>query len=416
MAAYSGSDIVNSGLALYFDGANPNCYNPNMLEYSQTFNTSYWSNINSLIIASTTELAPDGTNTATTATDDTDTTYKYLARSITVPNDNQTYYLSIFVKKTPAGVAPGFAINTSLTGGTPTVNINQRLNTGTGVATSATATSEGNYWKLTWSITNNSSGNTSLNVTLYPAARLPDTTTDTVAATGSATFWGFMISRTLLPYVPNFGKNYNTCYNLVPSQGGTYSFVGAPSYSFNAGGALAFDGSTNYATANKSASTLGATDTYSLEIVTRRTGTINTESIVFGWQGFNCGILMDSLNRFGASDWYSNGAGGWLNTYAFSSVVANTGTWYHVVSTFNAQGAMRIYVNGVLRSSVTVSGFTTSSGNVWYGRTVSVAMGGWNHIPYRYPGEIAITRFYTKELTQAEITQNFEANRSRFNI
>jgi hypothetical protein len=63
MSLGHGASIIRNGLVLHYDAANSKSYNPNLLEYGHTFDNGYWT-IVGVSFDSTTELAPDGTNTA----------------------------------------------------------------------------------------------------------------------------------------------------------------------------------------------------------------------------------------------------------------------------------------------------------------------------------------------------------------
>lgn len=206
-----------------------------------------------------------------------------------------------------------------------------------------------------------------------------------------------------------------TATSLVASTAASATLTSAPTFSTENLGALAFDGVNSYATVNESLSTLSIGDTYSFETVTKR-GAGTGGKIVWGWQGFNGGILIGGAYQFIASDWYSTGVGTWGSVTAPSTTIAQLNTWYHVVVTFNAQGFMRTYVNAINETSVNVSGFTTSSGNLWYTRTSPIVIGGGSSGFYRYSGSIGLARMYNRELSATEIRQNFEAVRGRYGI
>lgn len=154
---------------------------------------------------------------------------------------------------------------------------------------------------------------------------------------------------------------------------------------------------------------------YSYEVVCKRNGVGSTATIVIGNQGYNSGILMTTAGQFVASAWYSTAPWTVATPYPTTSVVAND-TWAHVVMTFNKNGFERIYLNGVLQGSLDVSGFNTSAGGNWYGSGSILVVGGDNFAAYSFSGTIAVAKMYNKELTDAEIKQNFEALRGRFGI
>lgn len=219
----------------------------------------------------------------------------------------------------------------------------------------------------------------------------------------------------------DFGNNRTysgsgtTVNSIVPNIAATGTLVASPTFSTDKFGAFTFDGTNNYISTNRSLSSLSIGDTYSFETVTKRSSGAGGK-IIWGWQGFNGGILNGGAYQFIASDWYSTGPGTWGVATATSTTAAQLDVWYHVVMTFNAQGFMRIYVNGVNDGSTSVSGFTASSGNVWYTRTASIVFGGGPSSLYRYFGTIGLGRMYNRELTANEIKTNFDVLRDRYGI
>jgi len=409
--------IVTNGLMMCMDAANTKSYrNYNLATYSQDFTNAVWTKSTGLVSA-TGLLAPDDTLTASTLTDDDAANYENWSRSFTVPNDSASYNISIYIKKTTGGTSTRTGFNVSFTGGT-TKNYNVRFNADTGVVVNGDTnlvTSENNgYWRLSFTVSNNSTGNTTLGISYYPATGVYNGG-DVATATGSHTVWGVQVTRgtALLPYRTNVNDSSNIWYDLSNSSVSATltSGTGVPIFTANNSGIFTFDGSTMYASTGLTLS--GSTfRTHSLETVAKRSGTAS-ETIVWGWQGYNCGILMQS-NNINASNWYSNGSGGWLNATASSGISAQVDTWYHIVLTFNATGFMRIYVNGVNYASTDVSGFTTSSGNVWYLAPMTFA--GFSFAGYRFPGSIALGKIYSTELSAKEVLQNFNCVRGRFGL
>ena len=85
-------------------------------------------------------------------------------------------------------------------------------------------------------------------------------------------------------------------------------------------------------------------------------------------------------------------------------------TWTHVTCSWASSGESRIYTNGVLRTSRSISSIPatnpSSTGRIGLGHN---GPGSWN-------GQISTTYIYNRQLTAAEVLQNFNALRGRYGI
>jgi hypothetical protein len=108
--------------------------------------------------------------------------------------------------------------------------------------------------------------------------------------------------------------------------------------------------------------------------------------------------------------WRQNVGGSLTDLTITTSNFINTSSWYQVVGTFTS-GRRRLYINGNLVNSDTQTGtISTNSGGMSIG-----AYGGFSGARgYYYNGNLAICRVYNKELTPAEILQNYNATKGRF--
>jgi archaellum component FlaG (FlaF/FlaG flagellin family) len=406
--AYNTS-VVRNGLMLHLDAANVKSYNPNLLAQGQIFNNGYWNVNGSLVFNSTTELAPNLTQTATKITDDSSTNYEFLSRSITIPNNTQPYTFSIYVKKTSGGTAPGFAINSSLSGGT-TVNSNQRLNTDTGAVTSANVISEGDYWRMYWTLTNNNTGNTSLNISIYPAARLPGTTTDTPTATGSATIWGMSVTRgnQLLPYIPTLGTSGNIWYDLT-GNGRNGTLINGPIFSDDKSGSLIFDGIDDHVIGSNNLGFSGDPE-MTISYWAIWTGTSFSANFPSGF-----GNNSTATPNRGLSTTWSGGRIAldfWNNRFRATTAL-NVNTWYNVAFT-KVPGligsTVKLYAN-----SQELSGSVENS-NVTPDIIDQPFVVGRLDSTRNFTGNISNIQIYNRALTASEISQNFNALRGRYGI
>jgi hypothetical protein len=184
-------------------------YDPrqNRCVYTQDFANVAWQAITTKRVTANTTAAPDGTVTADTLEDANAAAFEGVFQSLVIPNDALTRCFSIHVRKTTGGTAPTFGVNLVCAGGTG-VSRTIRLNTDTG-ATAGSATGgvidAGDYWRLWSTVTNNSTGNTTFNIGLYPAtSAYGGGASDVVTATGSAVIWGAQLVEGAVPiaYTP----------------------------------------------------------------------------------------------------------------------------------------------------------------------------------------------------------------------
>lgn len=107
-----------------------------------------------------------------------------------------------------------------------------------------------------------------------------------------------------------------------------------------------------------------------------------------------------------SSFWFEfkkNGVGYGAGLDSNKKYVVNT--WYHLVATHNSgTGTTRLYENTVSRGGGGISGGGPATYNDIYISSTA------------FNGRIALLKVYNTELTQTEITQNFNATRSRFGI
>jgi len=101
---------------------------------------------------------------------------------------------------------------------------------------------------------------------------------------------------------------------------------------------------------------------------------------------------------------------GSFNILSATSSNLTQGNWYQVVGTYSASG-VRIYVNGSLEG--TGSG---GSGVINVPANTLVVGGDPRYDFRRLTGDISIFNIYNKELSAAEVTQNWNAYRGRYSL
>lgn len=152
-----------------------------------------WASSDTPVVVPATALAPDGTLTAVSITDDNAAAREFRFFSVTVPNNTQTNLAGAYVRKRAvAGVYP--AIGLAYTGGTSlerVVVVNPEDGTIQHNATAAGVVDVDADWWFVWAaLANNGLGNTTLQVRLQPAYNANGSTTINSATTGTSHFWG----------------------------------------------------------------------------------------------------------------------------------------------------------------------------------------------------------------------------------
>jgi len=176
----------------------------NWITYSEDLTA--WTDISTVTVTANAHYDPDGNLTMDTLTDDSAAAYEGKSLNFTVGNDAGVYQVACLVRK-DLGATHRAGINFGLSGGTP-VNVNARFALDGTNASGCTVTSYDDYhWLVSASITNNTSGNVTLNVSLYPATAATKSGGDNVAGIGSTTFGRIRLqyAARLLPYFKTTG-------------------------------------------------------------------------------------------------------------------------------------------------------------------------------------------------------------------
>ena len=209
-----------------------------------------------------------------------------------------------------------------------------------------------------------------------------------------------------------------TTWTDLSGQGNHATLVNNPTYSSNNGGYLNFDGSNDYATLPNMDLT-GNELTFS--IWTYCTTTSQSASLIFLGDSTashgNGRIIQVHLPYAvtGGQYYFDKGYDGSssasydrINGSISSSDYLNQ--WVNWSFTANAStGSMKIYRNASLYASGTgkTKTFSNSDGDMKY-----IAYSGTNY----YQGRISNLQLYKKELSASEVTQNFEAAKTRFGL
>jgi hypothetical protein len=197
-------------------------------------------------------------------------------------------------------------------------------------------------------------------------------------------------------FTASYPRTGSTVYDLVGSSNGTGS---STSYNSSNGGSLASSGG------SISMGSQNLQRNWSLEGWFYMAD--NTSFGVFGQGIFNTSqglhIIYQSGVRGMIFGMYAND-----NDYG-NNYRPSAGVWYHWVFTYNhSTYAKQFYANAVLQS------IGSPVQNQYAGSGVLNVGAGYSSPQSPYNGRIAISRMYSKVLSGSEISQNFNAQKSRF--
>jgi hypothetical protein len=198
----------------------------------------------------------------------------------------------------------------------------------------------------------------------------------------------------------------------------------SPVYNSANGGSIVFNNTSSYCAFSGDTFNIspGTTGELSLEIWVYPTGP---------YSPYTPDAFTTNLGGFFGQG-YFGGSTGWgigmnttsgINNFAFQvrnfSTISQPSTpftnnnWYHVVGTFTRNENTRLYVNGVLTSTVS----NTNIGNLTITPSINnAAIGRGGALPFYAGGNIATARIYNRPLSSAEVLQNFNATRARFGV
>ena len=209
------------------------------------------------------------------------------------------------------------------------------------------------------------------------------------------------------------GFTANRLTDLIGTNNGT--FVNGPTYSSANRGSIVFDGTNDYVSIPLSTS------------LNKTQGTMNFWVYPTRYNGSNGYFVNRDDSTANAADWlwigpYSdtfyfrlgNGSDCCSNDLTFSSVssVIPLNSWTNMCFTWVSNGTSAIYKNGTLYTSRSIGNVPSTNPSL----TGRIGLGHGGNGDEYFAGRIANTSIYTRALTAAEISQNFNATRRRFGI
>ena len=207
----------------------------------------------------------------------------------------------------------------------------------------------------------------------------------------------------------NSTSNIGLWYDLSGNgnNGTLIGATGGPTSNVSNKGNILFDGVDDYVSITN-ASSLRPTTELTIEMVVKAVTTTAGWNHLFGinpYTSYTPLIFLETGGQLIRALHFVNGVEYRCNT----NETISTSVFKHVVFTFKPGDAIRSYFNGVASTTASIPNGTLS-----YNTSIAFLIGysgaNWPNIQY------GLIRMYNKALTQAEISQNYEATKTRFGL
>jgi hypothetical protein len=121
-------------------------------------------------------------------------------------------------------------------------------------------------------------------------------------------------------------------------------------------------------------------------------------------------MILGYNTQFGASYQYTSGfnSDSW-HVYTTTSNTSDANNWVQIVATYDGN-ICTIYKNGINIGSGSIGSTGINSANLGYNIGKR-----WDQSNYCY-GDYAIVKLYNRDLSSSEVTNNFDALKSRFSL
>jgi hypothetical protein len=201
----------------------------------------------------------------------------------------------------------------------------------------------------------------------------------------------------------------STTWRDLSGNGNNGTLVNGPTFSSNYGGGIVFNGSNQYVTLG-TYSNMGITNrTYNTWFLVNTTGASNriltfpADDTSTDTPAYTSGVTTIGTSAGLGGPPYDGYPSNYNNVFAFGNK-----QWINIQSTITGKTVLN-YINGVFIASATSTG-TVSTNPIGY-----IGRYNGNYGQY-FSGTIASVSIYYRALSAAEVAQNYNAQKSRFNL
>jgi hypothetical protein len=204
-----------------------------------------------------------------------------------------------------------------------------------------------------------------------------------------------------------------TIYDLS-GFGNTGTLTNGPTFSALNGGAIVFDGSNDYVTLGDKLD-LGY-NSYSFSCWVNLSSVSGTRTIfsksVADYQPYRYALLLinNKLRPFMRGNLNDSDV-------EFDSILSlSSATWYHITVVYERSSTMKLYINGALDSSASISHWQNLDIQNSYTFKIASYADPNDSASYFMQGSISNFVAYNRVLSATEISQNYNATKSRYNV
>lgn len=428
MTVEAGPNTVSSSMVLSLDSSNYKSYNSseNLYTYSEDFSQSVWLKGASVTVTANSGIAPDNTNTANKIVLDVGWAGQIPVYRSANTSALSTYTESFYVKAAGWNYAYLWFDNGSGFGCTLEINLltgatrNTRIGDNTyytGFSTSVISVGNG-WYRISITATMTASG-TGVQFRIYPSnvAWVSGNFGTPSGIVGDGVngiyIWGgqFEKSNGMSKYTKTTTATITratTISDLSPNlMSGT--LTGGHMYTPLNNGTVVLNGTSGYINIANFKNYFDFNSAFTISAWVNPSNTSSVDVISTYSSASNDGIWLELATASNQVRFVSRN----LGTAVFdlySSETIGTGTWKHIVATYDATTA-KIYINGVqsVNTAAATTIFPIANLDLFIGR-IDASLG-------RYlGGSIGPVNIYNRALSSAEVSQNFDAIRGRYGI